>query len=331
MANNRWAEPDRPADYKSFPAYDRADYWHTIARAVTLLDLNLVEIKTFRDQIFRVHFYVLSAFMVGVVFFALFYAYGSLSKAKTELIDEYEYVFNFEEGIREQFRKRVERGYEKEWTHQAEEEYVAKFMSYYPHGIRFLEKFPLLLILGSPLWVLLFGLLWHRPCPVRFDRKREVIYTWHTSWFRKKFYVADVSPSLYGLHIDIAPAAKGRPIMFGTFTGPVAIQMFQADNPKKKREFQVGPYPTCHEHHNVDVFMFIRAFMSGYLHDEAGNRTPWNGEWLNKIQRGPVFFFDWLRWLGGKTLAPTRYFDEAETEAALMEYLTNPATRSRTG
>jgi hypothetical protein len=167
---------------------------------------------------------------------------------------------------------------------------------------------------------------------VRFDRKREVIYTWHTSWFRKTFYVADVAPSsLSGLHADIAPAAKGRPTMFGTFTGPVSIQMFQADNPEKARKFQVGPYPTCHEHHNIDVLMFIQAFMSGYLYDEAGNRAPWNGDWLNKLQRGPVFFFDWLRWLGGKTLAPTRYFDEAQTEAALMAYLTIPGTRSREG
>ena len=330
MVSNRWAEPERPTDYKSLPAYDRADYWHTLARAVTLLDLDLAEIKTFRDQIFRVHFYILSAFMVGVVLFSLSHVYGSLSKAKTELIDEYEYVFNFEEGARAQFRERVEKGYEKEWSPQAEEDYVAGLMNYYIHKNRFLKKLPLFLILGSPLWVLLFGLLWPRPCPVRFDRKREVIYTWHTSWFRKTFYVADVAPSsLSGLHADIAPAAKGRPTMFGTFTGPVSIQMFQADNPENKREFQVGPYPTCHEHHNIDVLMFIQAFMSGYLYDESGNRAQWNGDWLNKLQRGPVFFFDWLRWLGGKTLAPKRDFDEAKTEAALMAYLTAPETRNR--
>lgn len=324
MVSNRWSEPERPRDYKSLPAYDRADYWHTLARAITLKSSDIAEIKTFRDQIFRVHFYVLSVFMVGVMLFALIFSFGSLSAAKTQIMDDYEYVFNFEEQQKSHYQRRYAGGS----TYSSEEEFVD--MMKRGHSNRFLRTSPLYIILGSPLWILLLGLLWPRPCPVRFDRKREVIYTWHTSWFRKTFYVADVAPSsLSGLHADIAPAAKGRPTMFGTFTGPVSIQMFQADNPENKREFQVGPYPTCHEHHNIDVLMFIQAFMSGYLYDESGNRAQWNGDWLNKLQRGPVFFFDWLRWLGGKTLAPKRDFDEAKTEAALMAYLTAPETRNR--
>ncbi|MCG7630235.1 hypothetical protein MHM88_20715 [Epibacterium sp. MM17-32] len=325
MVSNRWAEPERPADYKSLPAYDRAGYWHTLARAVKLKSPDIAEIKTFRDQIFRVHFYVLSVFMTGVILCAYTYSYGSLSNATAAAMDDYDYVFNFEERVKEQYQRRVLR----EQARRTESEFLSDMKR--GHGNRFLKRAPFYIFFTAlPLWILLFGLLWPRPCPVRFDRKREVIYTWHTSWFRKTFYVADVAPSsLSGLHADIAPAAKGRPTMFGTFTGPVSIQMFQADNPEKARKFQVGPYPTCHEHHNIDVLMFIQAFMSGYLYDEAGNRAPWNGDWLNKLQRGPVFFFDWLRWLGGKTLAPTRYFDEAQTETALMAYLTDPKTRNR--
>ncbi|MCG7625188.1 hypothetical protein, partial [Epibacterium sp. Ofav1-8] len=79
MVSNRWSEPERPRDYKSLPAYDLADYWHTLARAITLKSPDIAEIKTFRDQIFRVHFYVLSVFLLGVMLFALIFSFGSLS------------------------------------------------------------------------------------------------------------------------------------------------------------------------------------------------------------------------------------------------------------
>ena len=84
-----------------------------------------------------------------------------------------------------------------------------------------------------------------------------------------------------------------------------------------------------HTHQNVDIILFIQAFMSKYLYNAHSLREPWNDQWLSKLDHGGFFIQDGLRRLGQKTLGPKHPFDEAKTEAAIMEYLSHPSTRSR--
>lgn len=67
--------------------------------------------------------------------------------------------------------------------------------------------------------------------------------------------------------------------------------------------------------------------MSKYHYDENGKRHEWQGEWLQKLNKGGFYPLDILRKQGQFTLGKKHDFDEKQTKEALLEYLTDPTTR----
>jgi len=324
MVMMRFAEPERPMNASFLPHYDRPDYWHAMYRAVHVKSDDLVEINHFTGQRMRVVAFLLLFLTLIPVVFAPIYSYGGWKPFAEDVMDDFEYVFDFEGRIRTQYKERIARGTLEDRT---EEEYVESFQNSPIHKNRFWGTlFPLFVIWSMPLLSIGIVLFWPQACPVRFYRKREVIYTWH----KKKLYVADTGPQLSGLKDKLTSEADGSPIYDKDKSmGAYGIEMIPADGDGDPILVRVGPYPNCHGYQNKDVAMFVRAFMASYMRDAEGNRIEWNGDWLSKVQRGRFFALDPLRWLGSKTLGRKHRFDEATTEAALMDFLTAADTRLR--
>ena len=252
---------------------------------------------------------------------AFYNTYGSVRGGFEAALDDYDYVFNFEERIRTTYRER--------WVHSlgdttTEDEFLAGMQE--GHSNRFLATMPFwAFFFGTPIFLLLLISFWPRRCPIRFDRNREIIYTWRGG----HVWIADIGPRKGGLKTRLSSGMDGNPV-YGTDKGigPLAIKMHQIDSPTQSREFFAGIYPITHRDQNLDIQMFVNAFMTHAPRDEEGTLYEWDGKWLEKLERGPVFFFDWMRWLSERSFIVER-FDEDKTEAALMEYLTHPETRSR--
>ncbi len=334
----RFREPERPQNYKALPHYQRPGYWHSMQRVVTVRSRDVVDVVHYTGQRLRVVAFLLMWLTFTYNIIGPLYSFGSWQAFVAEVKDDHEYVFDFEEYTRRSYRttqieSRRERYTEDEWVE------MQTSGNSNIHSYRFLNKlFGLYLIWSTSFMCIVVWLFWPKHCPVRFDRKHELAYTWH----RGCFYIADISPMLGGLRGQITSEADGNPLYhMDKTTGAYGLTMQRADfigredisDKKKNALIRMGTYPVCHAHQNVDIEMFIKAFMSRDMFDAQGNRIPWTSDWLDKIQKGRTFPQDFLRWLGSKTFGPSTSFDDekiqVKTEAAIMDYLTNPETRDR--
>lgn len=294
-----------------------------MARAVKWVRPNVIEVPQYVDHRTRVASLCMGIFLVLVFVFSFASSEGAFSARGERLKDDYEYVFDFEERTRKAYRAHWATSLE---GHTTEDEFVDRQVNGKRH--RFIKRYSIYSFFGSIALVLFaLALFYPRACPMHFDRNREIAYTWP----KGRLYVADIGPYLGGLRANIESSREGGIKVFheDKRTGPVAITLVDSTAPESTHKFCIGPYPVSHSHQNHDLIMFIQAFMSKYLYNKQNLNEPWNDEWLQKLNHSGFFIQDPLRALGKRTLGPKHCFDEAKTEAAIMEYLTHPSTRSR--
>ena len=194
MVMFRFREPERPQDYRALPRYQRAKFWYAMHRVVTVRSEHTVDIIHYTGQRTRVVGLFLFLFLLACTLAGGISSFGSVQAFVDDVVDQHDYVFNFEEHIRKGYRTNLIKALRERYT---EDEWVAQQMT--PGGIhdnRFFKKlFGLYLLALLPLSGLLMALFWPKHCPVRFDRKRELAYTWH----RGRLYIADIGPMLGGL------------------------------------------------------------------------------------------------------------------------------------
>ncbi|WP_395343129.1 hypothetical protein PN836_002700 [Ningiella sp. W23] len=329
-------EIERPNNYKQLPRYARKDYWYAMYRAVKVHSDDVVDIVHFHSHRARVLGFMLLLVTLTYNVFGPIYSYGSWQAFAEEVRDEHQYVFNFEELTRREYRTGPGSYVRDTYT---EDEWVERQTRGESgiHTYRFFNRLAFLYFMWSHSLIMLgIWLCWPKHCPIRLDRKNELIYTWH----KGHFYVADVGPQVSGLRGRVVSEADENPLYkIDKSTGAYSIDMHRADGKGKNNNAPIpmllAPYPPCHSHQSEDIGMFIQAFMHQNLFDENERAIAWHGEWLNKIQKGRRFKLDAIRWLGKHSLGRSTHFDQtnvkAKTDAALMEYLTHPDTRNRGG
>lgn len=315
--------PKRPANYRELPRFADPKYWRNMARTVRIITPGVVEIPHYRDRRMRIMaFFIMVVVLIGISI-SIFNTWDSADTWVDKMADDYDYVFNFEQSVREQYRT----GFASIRENTSEDEYVRNMQE--GHTNRFLRRGSTYFFLASIILTLL-GLFLFFPyrCPVRFDRNREIAYT----WYRNKLYLADIGSSLGGLNtrlISDMPDHPIRAISEYTGSGPLLIKMFQVEDTSKTMDFWIGPYPLTHNNQNLDIEMFICAFMSKHIYNEQSLRQPWSADWLKKLDPGKPYPLDWLRRLSQHTFGRKCCIDPAKTEQALLEYLTRPNIRNR--
>lgn len=126
--------------------------------------------------------------------------------------------------------------YEKKYT---EDSYVSLYLNGDRHDHRFIRRFGLHTAFGGFVLILLsLSALLPRRCPIRFDRHKEIAYTWD----KGKLYIADIGPQLGGLNTRLGSSRPDTPLLErDKTTGPVVITQFEANNPQNKQAFRIGP------------------------------------------------------------------------------------------
>ena len=321
----RFTEPPRPDNYQELPRFSGEKYWRNMARAIKVIRPGVVEIPHYRDQRLRLIGLYTGCFLLMLIIGVPIYQEGSFTAWQQEMVDGYEFVFHFDERTRQRYRKR-----QHAIGHRiTEEEYLKTPINRDRHYYRFFKTYGFYLWFGS-LALICFGVFLFYPyrCPVRFDRDREIAYT----WYRKQLYIADIGPFLAGLDTRPGSDLPDHPVRVlrdDTTVGPLLIRMHPIDTPAHKRQFWIGTYPPTHANQNLDIDLFISAFMSKYHYNTSGQHEPWSDTWLQKLQLGRPYPLDCLRRLGSHTFGHRCRFDETKTDDLLLEYLTHPSTQNR--
>ncbi|WP_223669966.1 hypothetical protein [Kangiella shandongensis] len=111
----------------------------------------------------------------------------------------------------------------------------------------------LLLIAGFILLPWLLYLFWPQRCPIRVDKKRELIYTW--SWGK-----------LYAARFDNLNPKKKDTAHFLEMKGgwgPLIISLYPAGSKKAKR-VSIGSYIPKFNYQNHQLLNFIRNYLNGF-------------------------------------------------------------------
>jgi hypothetical protein len=113
-----------------------------------------------------------------------------------------------------------------------------------------------------PLAIFIF---WRFPPPIRFDRDKQIIYTWQMG----KFY--------YARFDQIEPKfPKGHKLHTSADFGPLEISLFDADTKKEKR-FRLGAH-FAYKYQSGDLYQWLRAYMNHQVENDAFLSK--NNQWL---------------------------------------------------
>ncbi len=229
-----------------------------INRMVTEYDLTSVDVKRFDYG--RQRF---NTFMIGLTLLAGIIG-SHLFGGATEYVSE---KFNYRDRIVSQWEKNrsLYTSLGKIFS-KTQENYVATFYnSHYKNPIRFIY-----FIHTAWLIPFLILLIWRAPMPIRFDRKHQLIYTWH----RGKFYSATPeqldSKSVQADYIESSSA-----------TGPLQISLFTKGSTKATR-FRLGAYPAFYGQSNE-----LQSWLEDYMRYIASSEAFIKGSntWIEKCPR----------------------------------------------
>jgi hypothetical protein len=145
--------------------------------------------------------------------------------------------------------------------------------------------------ISHTIWIipLIFFIFWRFPPPVRFDRDKQIIYTWQMG----KFY--------YARFDQIEPKfPKGHKLHTSADFGPLEISLFDANKQKEKR-FRIGAH-FAYKYQSGDLYQWLRAYMNHQVENDAFLSK--NNQWLEN---------SWVE----KSIFPPRQLPEEKTTQAL--------------
>ncbi len=227
-------------------------------RMVTEYDLTSVDVKRFDYG--RQRF---NTFMIGLTLLAAIigsHFFGGATEYVTEKLDYNDRIISQWEGNLSLYKRLGKKYMEKLPAY-----YSLQFESYYKNPIRFIY-----FIHTAWLIPFLILLIWRAPMPIRFDRKHQLIYTWH----RGKFYSATPeqldSKSVQADYIESSSA-----------TGPLQISLFTKGSTKAKR-FRLGAYPAFYGQSNE-----LQSWLEDYMRYIASSEAFIKGSntWIEKCPR----------------------------------------------
>ena len=131
-----------------------------------------------------------------------------------------------------------------------------------------------IIFISHTVWLIpfLMFLFWRCPPPVRFDRKRRLIYTFHLG----EFYSASFD--------QLKPRfPKGHNLHMSADIGPLEISLYNAKRNKEKR-FRLGAHFAYAGQHG-ELYQWLKAYMKGELSNEAfitGHRGWLANSWVEK-------------------------------------------------
>jgi hypothetical protein len=238
---------------------------------------NTVEIKRYYYGLQRFN----ALLLAGALLISLIgsYAFGQFP----------EYVpkhLNYEERILQRYHELVEL-YKKDG-----EVYSRNYNEYFNSMFNLRYKNDLIFIgVSHTIWIipLIFFIFWRFPPPVRFDRDKQIIYTWQMG----KFY--------YARFDQIEPKfPKGHKLHTSADFGPLEISLFDANTQKEKR-FRLGAH-FAYKYQSGDLNQWLRAYMGHQVESDAFLSK--NIQWLEN---------SWVE----KSIFPPRQLPEEKTTQAL--------------
>ncbi len=229
-----------------------------LSKMITEYDLTSVDVKRFDYG--RQRF---NTFMIGLTLLAAIigsHMFGGATEYVTKKLD-------YENRILKQYLF-WKSGYESQgevYPRRQEEYFSTLYSSHYKNPIRFIY-----FIHTAWLIPFLILLIWRAPMPIRFDRKHQLIYTWH----RGKFYSATPeqldSKSVQADYIESSSA-----------TGPLQISLFTKGSTEAKR-FRLGAYPAFYGQSNE-----LQSWLEDYMRYIASSEAFIKGSntWIEKCPR----------------------------------------------
>ncbi|MEM5527667.1 hypothetical protein WN093_02435 [Gammaproteobacteria bacterium AS21] len=200
-------------------------------------DADSVDIKRFDYGRQRFNTYLLGFILLGAIIGS--HVFGNATAYLTEKL-------NYNERITNQYNhwKIVYESIGKVYKRSYDEYFESLYNSYFKNQLRFLA-------LAHTAWLMPFIVLcfWRAPIPIRYNRKKQLIYTWHWGKFYSatpdQLASADVQEDLYAT---------------SSLSGPLEISLFTKGRKKAKR-FRLGAY-TAYIGQNSDLKEWLNNYMN---------------------------------------------------------------------
>lgn len=183
------------------------------------------------------------------------------------------------------YNERIEKHYDKLKTRYVYlGEQIGSYEDFYEQQIkRYYDNFWLIgifsLVTIIP-WIIF--ILWRQAAPICFDRRRQLVYTWH----KGKLYAAKPD------QLQIELKDKSTHLEFSGGWGPMIISLYPAGeiygtskNLKKGKRIAIGTFIPQYNYQNHDLKPFIENYMAGYI-NISDDIEP-TKSWLEYAPRKP--------------------------------------------
>lgn len=208
---------------------------------------------------------------------ALLAAYIIANLYDKDYIVDRERFFNYQERIHRQYQETAE-------SLRSLNEPVPTYNNYYNDMLPRYKKAFILVGVFSLVTLLpwLIFIAWRQAAPICFDRKRQLVYTWH----KGKLYAAKLD------QLQIELKDKSTHLEFSGGWGPVIISLYPAGevydaskNLKKGKRVAIGTFIPQYNYQNHDLKPFIENYMAGYLNIPSDIEP--SKSWLEYAPRKP--------------------------------------------
>lgn len=208
---------------------------------------------------------------------ALLAAYVIANISDDSYIKERYRALNFNADIKAQYESKRETYDYRGLKMPSFEKYYSEQLPRYTKAFLLIGIFTLITLIP---WLIF--ITWRQAAPICFDRKRQLVYTWH----KGKLYAAKLD------QLQIELKDKSTHLEFSGGWGPVIITLYPAGevydaskNLKKGKRIAIGTFIPQYNYQNHDLKPFIENYMAGYLNIPSDIEP--SKSWLEYAPRKP--------------------------------------------